>query len=191
MNQHTIPGEYYLEGMREMASGFLFREDGSFQFFFTYGAMDRFGSGQWKEEGGKLLLNSAPAPESDFTLIESDYDEAAGIAIRVESPNPALLSYIYCSLDKGAEGSWQQLSQRGELQIPRRDFDAISLILEFCPERFSTIAVSPNGHNRFQFRIEPSIMEVFFRDFSLMPGEGGLTGGHPLMTGEVFRYAKQ
>lgn len=191
MNISSIPGEYYLEGMREMASGFLFRHDGSFQFFFTYGAMDRYGSGKWESQNGNVVLNSGPAPAADFSLLESGSGETGFITIRVESPNPALLTYIYVSLEKGAEGSWHPLNQQGELRLPVQSLSDISLILEFCAERFSTIPIETAGHNRFIFRIEPSIMEVFFRDFSLGVQSEALIGNHPLMEGQDFRYVRQ
>jgi hypothetical protein len=45
--QATIPGEYYLRGVTEVGSGFLIKADSTFEFFFSYGALDRMGSGKW------------------------------------------------------------------------------------------------------------------------------------------------
>ncbi|MEO7984518.1 MAG: hypothetical protein ABI688_10590 [Bacteroidota bacterium] len=187
----TLAGEYYLEGMREMASGFLLRTDGTFQFFFTYGAMDRFGSGTWTRNNGQLVLNSRPKPPYDFALVESKRHEHDFISIMMESENPVLLRYVYCSLEKGAEGSWKQLSQYGIVQFPKKEVDTVSLILEFCPERFSTIPVSHPEHNEFTFRFEQTIMEVFFENFSIQVEAERLTGRHPLMEGDDFRYGKR
>ena len=36
-----VIGEYSLKGMPEMAAGFKFNEDSTFQFFYIYGAADR------------------------------------------------------------------------------------------------------------------------------------------------------
>jgi len=187
----SIAGEYYLEGMREMASGFLFRPDGSFQFFFTYGAMDRFGSGKWELQAGQVVLNSRPKPAADFTLVNSKSEDFDFINIKMESANPALLPYVYCSLQKGAEGSWKPMNSHGDVQFPKQPFETISLILEFCPERFSTIPVSQPEHNEFTFRFEQTIMEVFFDNFKLRTKPNGLAGHHPLMEGSDFSYAKQ
>src|SRR5450432_943541 len=68
MDTAALPGEYYLQGVMETASGFLLKPDSSFQFFFSYGALDRHGSGKWAVKENKLILNSAARPEYDFAL---------------------------------------------------------------------------------------------------------------------------
>ena len=191
MTADTLAGEYYLTGLREMASGFLFRPDGSFQFFFTYGAMDRFGSGKWEHSGAQIILNSRTKPLYDFALIESKTQSHDFINIKMDSPNPALLRHVFCSLQNGVEGTWKQMSQYGDVQFPKQQVETISLILEFCPERFSTIPIHQQEYNEFTFRFEPSIMEVFFENFLLQLKPDGLSGNHPLMEGDVFSYAKQ
>ena len=187
----AIAGEYYLEGLREMASGFLLRPDGSFEFFFTYGAMDRFGGGKWVEKNGQLQLTSRPKPPSDFAVVESQAQSQDFINIKMESANPALLPHVFCSLQNAAEGSWKQMNQQGVVQFPKQKVESVSLILEFCPERFSTIPVMHQDHNEFTFRFEQSIMEVFFENLLLQVEPYGLSGLHPLMEGEIFRYAKK
>ena len=187
----SIAGEYYLEGLREMASGFLLRPDGSFEFFFTYGAMDRFARGKWVKKNGQLKLTSKPKPPYDFALVESKTQPHDFISIKMEAANPALLPHVFCSIHNAAEGSWQQMNQQGTVQFPKQELATVSLILEFCPERFSTIPVSDTTHNEFTFRIEQSIMEVFFENLLLQVEPYGLSGLHPLMDGEIFRYAKK
>ena len=54
-----LTGEYFLQGVREMASGFLLKEDNTFQFFFSYGALDRHGSGRWEAKNDVLFFNSS------------------------------------------------------------------------------------------------------------------------------------
>jgi hypothetical protein len=186
-----IEGEYYLQGVREMASGFLFKPDGNFQFFFIYGALDRYGSGKWAVNGDRVMLNSLPKPVSDFALVESTIQSHDFINIKMQEANPVLLRYVFCSLQNGAEGSWKQMSQQGEVQFPKQEVASVSLLLEFCSERFSTIPIQNKDHNEFIFRFEPSVMEVFFDNFHLQMNEDGLFGGHPLMQGEEFSYAKQ
>ena len=187
----AIAGEYYLEGLREMASGFLLRPDGSFNFFFTYGAMDRFGAGKWVEKNGQLNLSSRAKPPYDFALVESKTQPQDFINIKMEAANTALLPHVFCSLQNAAEGSWKQMNKQGDVQFPKQKVESVSLILEFCPERFSTIPVTHKEHNEFTFRFEQTIMEVFFENLLLQVEPYGLSGLHPLMEGEIFRYAKK
>ena len=55
----TIIGEYYLKGVRETASGFKLNADSTFEFFFSYGALDRMGSGTWQKQGDQIIFSSA------------------------------------------------------------------------------------------------------------------------------------
>lgn len=186
-----MEGEYYLQGQREMASGFLFKPGGVFQFFFSYGALDRHGEGKWELQEGRILLNSKPKPSSDFTLVKSIAKPGDLVRVKMEAGNPALLRNVFCSLENGKQDSWKQMTQDGIVDFPKQKITTISMLLEFCPERFSTVPVKEQDHTEFMFRFEPSIMEVFFDNFTLQVEPGGLFGNHPLLEGGEFRYMKQ
>lgn len=186
-----ITGEYYLQDVREMASGFLLKDDGQFQFFFTYGALDRFGAGNWTATNDQVIFQSVGEPLPGFVLKSSRKIEGEDILVKVETANPVFNRYIFCSLQKGEEGSWRELNSHGQLQFPAQPFNTVSLLLEFCPERIATIPVEYPDHNEFVFRLEPAIMDVHFSQFKLVNYNGLLMGGHPLMEGKEFRYVKQ
>jgi hypothetical protein len=187
----SIPGEYYLQGVREMASGFLLKPDSTFEFFFTYGALDRYGSGDWTAKDDELTLQSAPKPEYDFALAGSKPTPDEFTTVRIKDNNPVLLQYVYASLQNGVEGSWQPMDKGGEVHFPKQEVNTICLLFEFCPERFSVISIENSSHNDFEFRFEPWIVEVFFTDFKLKMEDDGLFGKHPLMEGEEYRFAKE
>ena len=56
--QKSPVGTYLLQGVREMASGFELKADSTFEFFFSYGALDRYGKGKWKQN--HLQQQSSP-----------------------------------------------------------------------------------------------------------------------------------
>lgn len=174
-----------------MASGFLVKPDGDFQFFFSYGALDRQGSGRWTTENGRIIFNSTAKPLADFALVESNQTANDFINIRMQDGNAGILRHIFCSLENGAAGTWEQMSQQGDVQFPPQTIKSISLQFEFVPERFSTIPVPDPLHNEFLFRFEPTIVEVFLETFSLKHDSNELSGGHPLLAGHSFRYVKQ
>jgi hypothetical protein len=45
--QKNIAGIYSLEGVMETSSAFQLNSDSGFEFYFSYGALDRHGSGKW------------------------------------------------------------------------------------------------------------------------------------------------
>ena len=55
--QASLAGEYHLDGVMETGSGLLLRDDGSFEWFFTYGALDLGARGTWKREGDNVVLH--------------------------------------------------------------------------------------------------------------------------------------
>lgn len=190
MDIQSVAGEYQLQGRREMASGFLLKPDGSFQFFFSYGALDRHGSGKWVLHNDEVTLNSAKKPEHDFALMESKNVPDDNITVQITDRNRNLLRYVYASLQKEEQESWQPANNDGLILFPQQEIKDISILFEFCPEKISTFTDINKKHNYFTFRFEPWIVEVFFKNFVLKAGPDGLTGRHPLMKGDQFLYAR-
>ena len=183
-------GEYYLNRVKETASGFKLNPDGSFLFFFTYGAMDRYGSGNWTIENDQVILQSKPWHGKDFALIQHT-TSGKGITIKITDKNPIFQKHVFASLQNGKEGSWQPPDARGEIRFPDKEAGIITLVFEFCPERFTFFKIENKEHNYFEFRLEPWIMEVFFDKFRLKIEKYALSGKHPLLRGEKHEYEKR
>jgi hypothetical protein len=180
---------YYLHRVKETASGFKLNTDGTFQFFFTYGALDRYGSGNWTIENDIVILQSRPWIGKDFTLIESAVS-GRGITIKITDKNPIFQKHAFASLKNGVDGSWQTPDTKGGIHFPDNEAGTITLAFEFCPERFTFFPIENKEHNYFEFRLEPWIMEVFFNNFPLKSKGRVLLGKHPLLRGEEFVYEK-
>jgi hypothetical protein len=151
--------------------------------------LDRYGSGKWSIENDHVVLQSEPWPGKDFVLIKSD-TSGQGITVKITDKNPIFQKHVFASLKNGEDGSWQGPDAGGEIQFPHQDISVISLVFEFCPERFTFFPAGNKEHNYFEFRLEPWIMEVFFNNFQLKIEKYALTGKHPLMKGEKFNYEK-
>jgi hypothetical protein len=152
--------------------------------------LDRQGSGKWKIEGETLVLQSQPWSGKDFALVASKKTPDDIVTIRVTDPNPNILRYVFATLKNSAEGGWQPGDTDGVIKLPAEPVSSISLVFEFCPERFSVFKIDDPSHNDFEFRFEPWIFEFFFNDFRLLLTEDGLKGPHPLMEGEEFSYKR-
>src|ERR1051325_4784902 len=55
---NTMAGQYSLTGVMETASGIQLNKDSTFQFYFSYGALDRYGSGKWSVQKDNIILDS-------------------------------------------------------------------------------------------------------------------------------------
>ncbi len=186
----TIPGEYYLSGVMETASGFKLDSNHHFQFFFSQGALDRYAEGTWRLEGGMVILNSRPRPAHDFALLESRKQEGSFVEIRMMEQDPLAKQYVHARiLHKGVavEGS---TDKDGRIIFPLQTIDSIELIFDFCPEKTSKFQIANPDHNYFEFRFEPWVMELFLENYSLQHKPDGLHGHNPVLPGKDFTYRK-
>jgi hypothetical protein len=194
MKKRTVEktaGVYYLHRVKETASGFKLNPDGTFQFFFTYGALDRYGSGNWTLDNDRVVLQSKPWNGKDFVLVNSRNINGNLVLVKIVGGNPVLLRHVFFSLKNGETGSWQQTNDKGEAVFPLQEVSTISVVFEFCPERYTHFTIENHDHNYFEFRFEPWLMEVFFDNFPLKIESYALSGKHPLLKGEKYQYEKR
>ncbi|HLK28414.1 MAG TPA: hypothetical protein VKT28_07525 [Puia sp.] len=185
----AVAGEYYLQGVMETASGIQLKPDSTFEFFYSYGALDRYGSGKWSIANHSIELNSRTRPPLDFKLISGKKTAENSITIKISDKNTNLLRYVLCIV-KTKNGEHQQMTNvEGIAQFPKEKADSVSLIFQWCPDRFSTFNIN-SDNNYFEFGFEPWIAEIFFEHFQLKIEKNKLTGKHPLMEGDNFRYVK-
>ncbi|MBC7850694.1 MAG: hypothetical protein H7Y31_13215 [Chitinophagaceae bacterium] len=183
-------GEYYLQGVMETASGFKFNQDSTFQFFFSYGALDREGQGVWKMNGDRILLNTPTKPEHDYVLVKSEKRDIPGITVKISGSSINFLQHVFAILKTGDKAEDVQANSNGIMQFTATTADSIELLFEFCPEKSSVFNLKGSSHNFFEFHFEPSIMDVVFNEFSLHLGNDEMTGPHPLDPQKEFTYKK-
>jgi hypothetical protein len=191
--QQTMqPGEYHLEGVREVASGFQFNADHTFDFYFVYGAVDRLAQGTWQQEGDALVLNSPRKPEKDFVLVQSRKVPGNRVTIQVKHPNENILTAIYCEIatSNGPMQARTRSAHKGRITFEVPSVQSISLIHGYWPDRYSDFPVTDPTHNYFEFTIEPHITEVEFRDLTLRVTPRGLVGPHPLLEADDLEYVR-
>jgi hypothetical protein len=185
----NIAGEYYLHGVMETASGFKLNADSTFEFFFSYGALDRSGFGEWTLQNNTIILNSKPYPGKDFKLVNSDKKESSFTTVKIEESNTNLFSLVHCIAKTKDGDSLFDANSDGIISLPGGT-DTIHLVSELCSERISSFAINRNEANYFIFHFEPWIVQVFFKDFLLEFVNGHLEGKHPLLGDKIFEYVK-
>ena len=193
MGTHTmekLAGVYQLQDVKQTSSGFQLRPDGGFRFYFTYGTIDRYGSGSWVIDNDHIVLQSRPWAGRDFAGVGSQMINQNLVAMKIVGANPQLLGHVYFSLHQGQKGSWLKTNARGEATFPLQAVTTVSIVFEFCQERFTHFSVEHPDHNYYEFRFEPWLMEVFFDNFRLNISKYALSGKHPLIQGEKFVYEK-
>lgn len=94
MNSVQLQGEYYFR-QTEMVAGFKFSVDENFQFFFSYGAVDRHAAGTFSVEGNLVKLKSDKEPGRDFT-VNREFRQGEGYHLVFTDSNSMLIQHIRC-----------------------------------------------------------------------------------------------
>ncbi len=186
----TVSGEYYLRGVMETASGFKLNEDSTFQFFFSYGALDRSGQGTWKLKDNHIVFNSPKPKGQDFALISNKHEDNDLITIKIIEENPFFLSSVYAIVKSGNKQLEGLTNKSGEITFPGQPVDSIVLLFEFAPEKTAVFAFTNKEDNYFEFRFEPWVLDVVFDNLSLALNEKELKGQHPLLREGVYHFEK-
>ncbi|MCU7549689.1 hypothetical protein OCK74_11225 [Chitinophagaceae bacterium LB-8] len=160
-------GAYYLRGEMEMAGGFKLDSNGRFQFFFSYGALDRQASGIWQQMGDHLVLDSEPKGVKDFLLTQSKMDPGKQLTLLITNASPQILPYVIAIVHSKGKQFHSTANEKGQMVLPIEQADSIVLQFQWCPEKASRFDVANLGHNHFSFRMLPSVTDVIFDRFPL------------------------
>ena len=185
----TIAGEYYLRGVMETASGFKLNDDNSFEFFYSYGALDRTGQGTWKLKDEQIILNGPRSKIPSFTLVDSKVLEDEFVTIKILEDNPAFLSSVHVMVKSGSK-RLESRTENGLIRFSKQPVDSITLIFEYCPENTAVFIFTGKKENYFEFNIAPSVMDVYFESLVLTLDKTGFYGQHPLLKDGVYHFIK-
>ena len=187
--KNTIAGEYSLSGVMETASGIQLNEDSTFQFYFTYGALDRYGSGKWSVHKDDLILDSRPYPGKDFRMVSSSSIKNNYTTIKIEDPNTNLYRLVYCLVKRPVGDTIVNADKNGIIVVPEA-IDSIHLLCELCSERITSFPINPQKYNSYSFHFEPWITEIFFKSYVLHYAGDHLHGKHPLLDDKEYNFKR-
>lgn len=165
-SQNTVidfTGEYSLTGIPEMASGFKFNNDNTFQFFYIYGASDRQAQGTYITEGSRIVLKGSKSAGNDFTLIQKQKNKTGNIiTVKITDKNSLLLKNVVCYFMNDKDTVIAETNSEGIAGIEMPDCNQIQLIHSFFPDLPSILDVDINEYNYFEFSLNPTLAEVVF-----------------------------
>lgn len=187
----SIVGEYWVQGEREMAAGFKLDSNGQFQFFFTYGALDRQAKGSWWQEGGQLYLNSASKGVQNFQLTDSKQGKSEQVLVYLTGPSPEMMHYFTAiGLHKGKQVSGTA-DKQGLIVLGLPRVDSLLLGFDWCPEKTFRYAVSSSAHNQFSFRVLPTLTDVVFDNQVFTVTQEGINGTLPFSGEHKFSFRRK
>ena len=168
MSAQNIHGEYHLQGVQDAAGGFRFTKEGTFEFFFIYGVVDRAATGKYSVQGNLVKLDSDKEPGKDFP-ITTQSKSGKGYTIQVSDPNTYLLRNIICVYYIDGKENVAYSDDNGLISIDAPHVDKIMLVHELFADVPSVIKDEANENNHFEVTLSPSLAMVSFEgvDFTL------------------------
>ena len=189
----TPAGHYVLQGIREVGSELVLRENGQFQYMLAYGAYDEFASGTWRVDGNRVILNTeAKDIPPKFTLKSGVSKPEKVITVLVNDKNgrgiPGIDVIVVFEGNKGEAGYTQSYGYQLELkddQFPRM----IGLGIRMYNLEPQWTKLSSDKQNYFVFEFDPGTMgQAKFRDQVFQWENNALTTER---NGQRMRYIKQ
>lgn len=168
MAQLPVLGEYYFN-RHEMVVGFNFSADGKFQFFYSYGAVDRNATGTFSIEGEMLKLKSDKTAGHDFT-ITSQSKQGKGYTLKFEHSNKYLLRDIRCIFFVNGNMKEVFTDENGKMSTDLNQCDSILVQHSLFADVPTLVKDIRNTNNRFTLSLNPSLEQVSFKgiDFKIV-----------------------
>lgn len=153
----------------EMASGFNFSKDGKFQFFFTYGAVDRNATGTFSVEDDTLKLKSDKEAGKDFNISKQSR-EGKGYKLTFAHPNKYLIKNILCLFITDGKTQEAMTDANGQVHTDLIHCDTIYVQHLLFPDIATLVKDKTNDNNRFTLSLNPSLEQVSFKgiDFKII-----------------------
>jgi len=150
-------GEYRGAAM-EVAAGLDLREDGRFDYWLSYGALDETAAGRWRQENGRILLDSDPFVPPSLTLV-SVTPQKSGLEILLDLPAGFSRQYFTAEIrfrDGGIHDF--QLSEEGlSLDIdPANPPVSVRLMLPIFEVGSEAVTLDGTGGWRIAMTFEPN-----------------------------------
>lgn len=188
----VIPGEYYLTGVHEMGCGIKLNEDFSFEFFFSYGALDRHAYGTWKsDDNHSVVLNTDYDNQVPFSIENAEKRDFEGIKIGFPNYNKALLHETTIKVISNNVEEEQVVGTQGIFHFTTNQADKIIVTCLFYFDNPATLVPADTTHNYFELAANHGLPLVHFKDAVFKVDETGLEGKlHIFDETKTFRFIK-
>lgn len=186
-SHHDVTGEYSLKGIPEMAAGFKFNEDSTFQFFYIYGAVDRSAHGEFTVIDNRIILKGSKPAGSDFTL-SKELKSGNGFTVSIVDSNKLLIKDAVCFFISGTDTVFVQTNDEGIANTEIRECDKILIIHQFYPDIPTVINVKGEENNYFELTLNQSLAEVVFDDAVI---EFDKENGETILLDNIYLFSKK
>jgi hypothetical protein len=185
-------GIFYLNNMHESASGFNLRADSTFEFFFSSGALERYGDGRWSvtihaTNDTLIHLHSLEEKGNALTVLQKATRKNGQLTLQLKNVSPLLYEHFSLVAFHQNDTAFTYADSRGTAIIDGDQYDSLQVICGLCPDY--RLSLPNEGSNYLEIGTEPWLFEIFFKGMTLRFKNDQLQGRHPMLAGE-FVYQK-
>ncbi|HMR45199.1 MAG TPA: hypothetical protein PKC85_00260 [Bacteroidia bacterium] len=165
--QSSLNGIYRLHNIQDMAAAFQFLPDNTFEFFYSYGAVDRKAKGTYTFDGDTIKLNSDKIGGADFEITEQRISGKT-YKVVVRDENQYLTQKVKAIVTFGNLTKEFEANEDGVINIDTKNCEKIFLVHELYPDVASKIKDELNANTYFEVRLKPSLEDVSFKGINLI-----------------------
>lgn len=172
-----ISGDYYLTGVMETGCGIKLNEDNSFEFFYSYGALDRHGYGTWKKiNENEIELNTSYQNLLPFTIIKEEKREENGIKIFIPNYNQILQRNTKIELTCYEKTEEEIADDNGLFIFSSPKADKIIVTCLFYFDNPAVLIPADTSNNYFNLAPNHNLPLVHFKNSRFKVENDSLTG---------------
>ncbi len=192
MEDEKIEGDYYLTGVMETGCGIKLNFDYSFDFFYSYGALDRHGYGTWKKlSDTEIILHTNYEGLKPFTILLEETKETNETHIEIPNFNKILLDNTRIEIISGGEIIEKIADSNGHFIFEQGKADAIIVTCMFYFDNSATLTPQNEHSNYFELAPNHNLPLVHFKDARFQIEDRGLLGKlHLLDDSKMFHFER-
>lgn len=188
-----MEGTYHLTGIMETASGLQLYSNGQFDFYYSYGAIDRHGYGTWEKVNDVVILQSDYAQKKGFDILEQKGNADDNIVVTMDSTDAFFAQYTRAAAVNESEAVEAICDKTGEMRFSINKAEKLMLMNELFPDNIVTIDMQL-GKNSIRIKPNHDLMLVHFNPVKCIALPEGLVCPIPLLSmmyGErTFMYTR-
>lgn len=173
----TFVGDYYLTGVMETGCGIKLNQDNTFEFFYSYGALDRHGYGSWKKlSETEIELNTNYENLAPFTIILEEKRTHTGTLISIPNYNKMLLDNTKIEIVSG-DIKEETIADKNHFFVFKSEkSDKIIVTCLFYFDNFATLSPNDPENNYFELAPNHNLPLVHFDHSKFKLEENALVG---------------
>lgn len=177
MAEKNIQGDYYLTGVMETGCGIKLNPDNTFEFFYSYGVLDRHGYGSWKKLAeNEIELNTNYDNLAPFTIILEEKRTHSGTLITIPNYNKMLLDNTKIEIVSGDIKEESIADANNFFVFKSAGADKIIVTCLFYFDNFATIIPTDTLNNYFELAPNHNLPLVHFNRSKFKLEENALVG---------------